>query len=117
MLVAAKRMEWTGSADSTLLQEIKMLFKYRHENIVTYLGSTVVHSGVRSHVWVITEYVAGGSLEALLDKFKALQPSAVQRYTRDIVKGLAYLHKRWRVRACVCVVSVPVYVLYMYQVF
>lgn len=39
------------------------------------------------------EYVACGSLESLLKKFGKFQESSVQRYTRDIVRGLSYLHK------------------------
>lgn len=39
------------------------------------------------------EYVSGGSVEALLDKFRSLDEKVVMSYTRQILEGLSYLHK------------------------
>jgi len=38
------------------------------------------------------EYVSGGSVRNLLDKFNQLDEKVVATYTRQILEGLAYLH-------------------------
>eukprot|EP00667_Euglena_gracilis_P001475 EG_transcript_1474 len=91
MPVAVKRVKLGSNVAANLPQEIKLLSKYRHANIVAYLGSGLVQSTI-PQVLIVMEYVACGSLESLLKKFGKFQESSVQRYTRDIVRGLSYLH-------------------------
>eukprot|EP00668_Euglena_longa_P043689 GGOE01058164.1.p1 GENE.GGOE01058164.1~~GGOE01058164.1.p1 ORF type:complete len:1112 (-),score=260.64 GGOE01058164.1:189-3524(-) len=91
MPAAVKRVKLGSNVAANLPQEIKLLSKYRHENIVAYLGSGLIQSTI-PQVLIVMEYVACGSLESLLKKFGKFQESSVQRYTRDIVRGLSYLH-------------------------
>lgn len=39
------------------------------------------------------EFVPGGSISSLLKRFGAFSEDIVRKYSRDIVKGLSYLHK------------------------
>eukprot|EP00759_Apiculatamorpha_spiralis_P023085 PhF_6_TR26987/c0_g1_i1/m.39386 len=71
-----------------LVEEVKLLCCYQHPNLVTYYGSGVVGT----YVVIVMEFVAGGSLASVLKSFGPIPPAAVQRYLRDIVLGLAYLH-------------------------
>lgn len=41
---------------------------------------------------IAVEYVSGGSIRALLDKFHTLEEKVVKSYTLQILEGLAYLH-------------------------
>eukprot|EP01062_Namystynia_karyoxenos_P082441 TRINITY_DN9284_c0_g4_i1.p1 TRINITY_DN9284_c0_g4~~TRINITY_DN9284_c0_g4_i1.p1 ORF type:complete len:1631 (+),score=390.21 TRINITY_DN9284_c0_g4_i1:109-5001(+) len=72
-----------------LIQEVDLLSNLQHANIVAYCGSAVVGR----HIIVIMEYLPGGSLATLLEQFggKVLRTSA-QRYTKDMLWGLEFLH-------------------------
>lgn len=41
---------------------------------------------------IISEYVSGGSIKSLLDKFDKLDERVVSAYTKQILEGLVYLH-------------------------
>lgn len=41
---------------------------------------------------IFLEYVPGGSIAAVLQKFGSLSEAAVRAYTKQILQGLAYLH-------------------------
>eukprot|EP01062_Namystynia_karyoxenos_P072754 TRINITY_DN691_c0_g4_i1.p1 TRINITY_DN691_c0_g4~~TRINITY_DN691_c0_g4_i1.p1 ORF type:complete len:1619 (+),score=343.99 TRINITY_DN691_c0_g4_i1:486-4859(+) len=73
-----------------LLTEVALMQSLRHENVVAYLASALVDS----HVAIIMEYLSGGSLYAVLREFggQVIPVTSVQRYVRDIVRGLAFLH-------------------------
>eukprot|EP01065_Artemidia_motanka_P023505 TRINITY_DN28116_c0_g1_i1.p1 TRINITY_DN28116_c0_g1~~TRINITY_DN28116_c0_g1_i1.p1 ORF type:complete len:1068 (+),score=253.14 TRINITY_DN28116_c0_g1_i1:89-3292(+) len=74
-----------------LLREVGMMSSLRHDNIVSYIGSAVVHS----HIVIVMEFLPGGSLHNLLMQFDQRLPlSSVQRYTRDMLRGLNFLHHR-----------------------
>lgn len=72
-----------------LEQEIAVLSKYQHENIVQYLGTQKGHD----KLYIFLELVNKGSLASLYQKY-ALFDSQIQRYTRQILNGLKYLHDR-----------------------
>ena len=72
-----------------VLQEVSLLSNLRDENIVGYVGSAVV----RGVLIIIMEYVPGGSLASLLKGFTSLEVGPAQRYVRDIVRGLSFLHR------------------------
>ena len=57
-------------------------------NIVRYMGTEINNSTLS----IFLEYVPGGSLKALIDKFGALEESVSQTYTRQLLLGLEYLH-------------------------
>ena len=78
-----------NAAVEEVLREVSLLSELRDENIVGYIGSVVVHGTLV----IIIEYIPGGSLASVLKEFNALALGATQRYVRDIVRGLAFLHK------------------------
>ena len=41
---------------------------------------------------IVLEYVSGGSVRKLLDKFSKLEEKVVGTYTRQVLEGLTYLH-------------------------
>ena len=59
-----------------------------HRNIVKYIGLEVTHDDL----YILTEWVAGGSLRRVLKKFTKLPETLAARYSRQIAEGLAYLH-------------------------
>jgi len=62
-----------------------------HQNIVEYYGSKI--SEGKRGVDIIFEYVPGGSLRDLLNKFVKFEEKLVKVYIRQIIEGLNYLHK------------------------
>lgn len=91
-LMAVKQMaidEVSGKELSTLENEINLLRNIRHPNIVRYIGTEISSS----HLSIFLEYVPGGSLKALIDKFGSFEESVVRSYTRQLLLGLEYLHR------------------------
>jgi mitogen-activated protein kinase kinase kinase len=71
-----------------LLAEITLMKKLVHRNIVQYVGAARTNSELKIYM----EYVAGGSLGSMIERYGPLPEPVVQRFTVDIVCGLAYLH-------------------------
>lgn len=69
-----------------------MLKQVNHKNIVRYIATDV--SADFSGVDIIMEYVPGGSVRQLLDKFQRLHEKTVQKYINQVLEGLAYLHSK-----------------------
>lgn len=69
-------------------QEIALLSRLRHPNIVQYYGSETV--GDRLYIYL--EFVSGGSIYKLLQEYGQLGELAIRSYTQQILSGLAYLH-------------------------
>jgi serine/threonine protein kinase len=60
-----------------------------HPNIVRYLGMEKTQVTLS----IFLEYVPGGSIRSLIDRFGALQEPLVRVYTRQLLLGLEYLHR------------------------
>uniref|UniRef100_A0A7N0RHZ0 mitogen-activated protein kinase kinase kinase n=1 Tax=Kalanchoe fedtschenkoi TaxID=63787 RepID=A0A7N0RHZ0_KALFE len=73
-----------------LNQEINLLSKLSHPNIVRYYGSEMSEETLS----VYLEYVSGGSIHKLLQEYGAFKEPVIQNYARQIVSGLVYLHGR-----------------------
>lgn len=69
--------------------EVSMMRNLLHENIVQYYGTSIEDN----HLNIFLEYVPGGSISSLLNKFGGFSESVVRVYTRQILSGLAYLHQ------------------------
>ena len=67
-----------------------MLSKVRHEHIVVYHGLAVLDQ----LIVICMEYMPGGSLAQLLQHFGCFNESTVKRYTKDMLKGLEFLHQQ-----------------------
>ncbi|XP_057973687.1 mitogen-activated protein kinase kinase kinase 1-like [Malania oleifera] len=70
-----------------LEQEISLLSRFEHENIVRYLGTDKDDS----NLYIFLELVTKGSLQDVYQRFN-LWDSLVSAYTRQILHGLKYLH-------------------------
>ena len=73
-----------------LEQEVHMLSQLTHPNIVRYIGI----SRQEDILNVFMEYVPGGSIASLLQRFGPLGDSVTRVYTRQILIGLDYLHSQ-----------------------
>ena len=60
-----------------------------HPNIVRYLGM----ERTKVTLSIFLEYVPGGSIRSLIDRFGALQEPLVRVYSRQLLLGLEYLHR------------------------
>ncbi|KAK1559849.1 hypothetical protein Q3G72_019061 [Acer saccharum] len=70
-----------------LEQEISLLSRFEHENIVRYHGT----DKDEKKLYIFLELVTKGSLLSLYQKYQ-LRDSQVSVYTRQILNGLKYLH-------------------------
>lgn len=73
----------------TLDAEIRMMKRLQHENVVKYIGA----DKRGSNFYIFMEYVPGGSLRSLLDTYGPLKPRVASNFTRQILRGLGYLHE------------------------
>jgi mitogen-activated protein kinase kinase kinase len=73
-----------------LKREISLLRDLRHPNIVQYLGCG---SSVE-YLNIFLEYVAGGSVQTMLNSYGALPEPLIRSFVRQILNGLSYLHNR-----------------------
>ncbi|CAN0864244.1 Mitogen-activated protein kinase kinase kinase 5 [Linum grandiflorum] len=72
-----------------LEQEIKVLSKLKHPNIVQYYGSEIIED----QFYIYLEYVHPGSINKYVrEHCGAVTESIVRSFTRHILSGLAYLH-------------------------
>ncbi|XP_044483977.1 mitogen-activated protein kinase kinase kinase YODA-like isoform X2 [Mangifera indica] len=71
-------------------QEIAMLSRLRHPNIVRYYGSETVDD----KPYIYLEYVSGGSIYKILQEYGQLGENAIRSYTQQILSGLEYLHAK-----------------------
>ncbi|NXH86203.1 M3K19 kinase, partial [Edolisoma coerulescens] len=69
-------------------EEVDLLKTLKHVNIVTYLG-TCLEDNVLS---IFMEFVPGGSISSVLNRFGPLPEVVLCKYTKQILQGVAYLH-------------------------
>lgn len=101
MLVAVKKLKIDVMDDELdreqLIQEISLLRKLRHGNIVEYLG-VGLEKGPEGHMLLVEEFMAGGTLKQLVIKQMhhsgrvLYSYSDALRWFLQIAKGLKYLH-------------------------
>lgn len=89
---AQASFEHTDASLVLLEREINVMRRLRHPNIVTYKGS----EKLGHRLVIFQEWVPGGSLKSLIDTYgqPGLSHSIIPGYTRQILKGLAYLHEQ-----------------------
>ena len=71
-----------------LQSEIRLLKGLSHPNVVQYIESSSDGASLN----IVMEYVEGGSLLRILNKFGKLPESLVAIYMYQVLQGLAYLH-------------------------
>jgi mitogen-activated protein kinase kinase kinase 1 len=69
-------------------EEIHMMSRLSHPNIVRILGAT--KQGCHFNMFV--EWMPGGSVAYLLGEYGAFTENVLVSYTRQVLRGLAYLH-------------------------
>ena len=90
-LMAMKQLDSAAVSSrerAALENEIAMMRGLSHPNIVRYLGVDIA----KDLFAIFLEYVPGGSLRSLLDRFGKLEEAIVRLYSRQILFGLEYLH-------------------------
>ncbi|XP_074684329.1 mitogen-activated protein kinase kinase kinase 19 [Strix aluco] len=69
-------------------EEVDLLKTLKHVNIVTYLG-TSLEDNILS---IFMEFVPGGSISSIINRFGPLPEIVLCKYTKQILQGVAYLH-------------------------
>jgi mitogen-activated protein kinase kinase kinase 2 len=95
--IAMKEMNLVGSEEevaqqsSDVEQEIAMLSKLRHPNVVVYYG--VVFDTDKMVAKLFMELVQGGSLASMVKSLEGrMREGLVKKFMRQIVEGLAVMH-------------------------
>lgn len=73
-----------------LENEISFMKQLKHENIVQYLGTHRTDKVLQIYL----EFVSGGTIHSLLQKFNRLNEGVIRSYIRQILTGLHYLHSK-----------------------
>eukprot|EP01012_Entosiphon_sulcatum_P032754 TRINITY_DN4160_c0_g1_i1.p1 TRINITY_DN4160_c0_g1~~TRINITY_DN4160_c0_g1_i1.p1 ORF type:complete len:1060 (+),score=126.12 TRINITY_DN4160_c0_g1_i1:592-3771(+) len=91
-LLAVKQLLNTNvqNAQATL-KEIELMKPLRHNNIIRYLGAEVTSACTN----IFMEYVAAGSIAALLQQLGKFPERVIRVYTKQVVHGLIYLHNHF----------------------
>ncbi|XP_004375142.1 mitogen-activated protein kinase kinase kinase 19 isoform X3 [Trichechus manatus latirostris] len=72
-----------------LQDEIDLLKVLKHVNIVAYLGTCLEENIVS----IFMEFVPGGSISSIINRFGPLPEMVFCKYTKQILQGVAYLHE------------------------
>ncbi|XP_061116292.1 mitogen-activated protein kinase kinase kinase 1-like [Conger conger] len=95
-LMAVKQVTYVRNTSSeqeevveALREEIRMMGHLNHPNIIRMLGATCEKNNYNLFV----EWMAGGSVSHLLNKYGAFKEAVVINYTDQLLRGLAYLHE------------------------
>ncbi|XP_063156519.1 serine/threonine-protein kinase WNK4 isoform X2 [Candoia aspera] len=75
-------------------EEVEMLKGLQHPNIVRFYDSW--KSSVKGQVCIVlvTELMTSGTLKTYLKRFKEMKMKVLQRWSRQILRGLHFLHTR-----------------------
>ena len=79
-----------AEAVEQLEREVDLLSRLQHPNIVRYVGIARDDDAL----YIFLEYVPGGSIASLLDRFGAFEESVAAVYASQIAVGLDYLHSQ-----------------------
>ncbi|XP_037403394.1 mitogen-activated protein kinase kinase kinase 1 isoform X2 [Pygocentrus nattereri] len=95
-LMAVKQVTYVRNTSSeqeevveALREEIRMMGHLNHPNIIRMLGATCEKNNYNLFV----EWMAGGSVSHLLNKYGAFKEGVIINYTEQLLRGLAYLHE------------------------
>jgi serine/threonine protein kinase len=93
-LMAVKSLHIPISSPNEIMEdlqhEIDLMQSFKHQNIVHYIGAEMNLS--KQTLYIFQEWVTGGSITSLLNKFGPFPTAVVRSYFRQILCGLKYLH-------------------------
>ncbi|NWR63396.1 WNK4 kinase, partial [Bucorvus abyssinicus] len=75
-------------------EEVEMLKGLQHPNIVRFYDSWKSTIKGQSRIVLVTELMTSGTLKTYLKRFKEMKLKVLQRWSRQILKGLHFLHTR-----------------------
>ncbi|XP_061333618.1 serine/threonine-protein kinase WNK4 isoform X2 [Pezoporus flaviventris] len=75
-------------------EEVEMLKGLQHPNIVRFYDSWKSSIKGQLCIVLITELMTSGTLKTYLKRFKEMKLKVLQRWSRQILKGLHFLHTR-----------------------
>ncbi|CAM9140549.1 unnamed protein product [Ectocarpus sp. 12 AP-2014] len=87
--ISLDRGDMTSGDAKAFENEIAMLRDNRHENIVKSYGSSIKGNTM----FIFLEYMPGGSVRGLLDRFGGFEEHVSLLYTEQLMQGLSFLHK------------------------
>ncbi|MGH0139671.1 UNVERIFIED_CONTAM: hypothetical protein FKN15_069909 [Acipenser sinensis] len=97
-LIAVKQVALDSSDQATaekeyqrLQEEVDLLKTLHHSNIVGFLG-TCLEVNIVS---IFMEFVPGGSVASIINRFGPLPEKVFAIYTKQILEGVEYLHNSW----------------------
>jgi mitogen-activated protein kinase kinase kinase ANP1 len=96
-LHAVKHIQLSGTPEQIyrevyhLKKEIIMLKNLYHKNIIQYLYTDI--NAECNGVDIMMEYVSGGSMRRLLNKFGKFEETMAAVYISQVLEGLKYLHE------------------------
>ncbi|POS87076.1 hypothetical protein EPUL_000420, partial [Erysiphe pulchra] len=85
-----RRFMKNGVLDQKIDDEMKIMQKIKHPNIVEYIE----HINWEAHLYIIMEYVAGGDLGNFISQYGSLQEPNVKVIARQLLSALKYLHQK-----------------------
>ena len=96
VMMAVKEMTFTKDSVKEveeLKNEISLLRKLKHENIVMYFGAEIPEESDGCVIHIFTELMPQGSLMTVMKKFGKFSEAMTREYTKQMVAGLVYLHE------------------------
>ncbi|KAE8575743.1 hypothetical protein XENTR_v10003929 [Xenopus tropicalis] len=75
-------------------EEVEMLKGLQHPNIVRFYDSWKTTVKGQICIVLVTELMTSGTLKTYLKRFKEMKLKVLQRWSRQILKGLHFLHTR-----------------------
>jgi len=92
-LLAVKQIclsDGTEGEVSLLRKEIDVMKDLNHPNIVRYVGTSISSR----YLFIVLEYVPGGSVAGTLSQFGAFSEPLIKRFVTQIIAGVEYLHQK-----------------------
>lgn len=73
---------------SSFEREIQILSTLNHKNVIKYYGTR----RTKQSFHIFLEYCIGGSIAKMLEIYSFFNETVIQKYTKQILEGLEYLH-------------------------
>jgi serine/threonine protein kinase len=87
-VVAIKEISMSPDRLADTMQEIELLKKLNHANIVKYIESF----NDKNYLYIVLEYMEQGALSQLKDKCGVLREEVISNCISKVLHGLEYLH-------------------------